>query len=422
MRFLLLGIVVGFVSCVSCGDKLPGTLGGRCFSTTSGCDEDLTCDTASNTCVNTNVLSDGGCAPGRSCNAACSAVVPCTGSTMCIDGRCGRAKPTSTAYAVCALDADCPRGDHCSIGVCSHECLADKECQNNTVCSFRGRCVAVEAVAQPLPTPKISKGVPNVSASVLDFGADTSALSLTLSNSGGEPFDFRILSNNPAYSVMPAEGRVSGASVNLSVTVDRTKLAAQTDGVIAVNTSAGNRSVVASSAVPLDGQWNGSFDVTKPITLGRHAASMNLSVAGTELSGLVLGDVSPIWPVNARISGSVGAEIVVTFRIVAPTGTAANPAVPATLGRTVTITGKQTESGLITGTYTEVIKGLSGADIEIGGNVALRRAGIFRVANPVADSTLPVEAPPDPFVDADTTWAVSGLQQLSEWGLHGQRD
>ena len=64
---------------------------------------------------------------------------------------------------------------------------------------------------------------------LLDFGTSRRALTFTLRNDGGEPFDFRILSSQPWLSASPFEGRVSGQPVAIAVTVDRAAAAGADD-------------------------------------------------------------------------------------------------------------------------------------------------------------------------------------------------
>ena len=271
------------------------------------------------------------------------------------------------------------------------------------MCSDKGRCITESAVNQPVTTPAPSKGVPRVAPLSIDFGTTLTTTTFTISNAGGEPFDFRLLSNNAAFSAQPFEGRVSGQPITIAVTLDRSQLAGDSSGSIALNTTAGSRRVALVSSLPLDGLWSGSFDVNSPVELGTHLALFNLGADGGFIDGVVHGERSPVWPVNAHVTGSLGtgddAGVSLTFRIVAPQGTAANPAIPGTIERIVTISGQQTGTGTITGSFVETLHGVAGAQVEISGVVALRRLGAAQPVSAVADSTTTVGPVADAFVD-----------------------
>lgn len=350
---------------------------------------------------------DGGasCLPGRACNAPCRSTAQCGLDEACVDGLCGHVAPTSSAYAACALDADCPRGDFCRLGACSHDCLADRDCSGGTVCSDRGRCVAESAVSQPPPTPAPSKGVPAVTPTALDFPLGAATQSLVLGNAGGEPFDFRVLSSHPAFSVSPFDGRVSGQSVTLTVTVDRTALGETDAAFLAINTTAGFVRVPIGVASNLTAAWTGAFEVAAPVALGEHTAVFNLSEDGSgNVTGFVHGDLSALWPINAGITGSTSVDggvqrVAFGFRLPAPQGSAANPSVPLTLERLVAVDAIRTASGRMEGTFVETIKGLGSADVQVTGQVVLSRTGGLRDGSAVADTPVTVGPVSNPFID-----------------------
>ncbi len=344
---------------------------------------------------------NGSCLPQRACNPACTKASDCQANEACINAVCGQAPATSVSYSACALDADCPRGDYCKLGACRHDCLADRDCTGGTVCSLRGKCLAEQVITQPdVPTPP-SKGVPQVSADTLTFDDATNSQTVTLSNAGGEPFEFRVLSSSPAFTVVPFEGRVSGQAVLLTVTIDRATLAGQSTGFLTVNTSAGTKRIVLKFTETLAGTWAGAFEVTNPVVLGRHTALLTFTGTNT-FQGAVIGDESPVWPANAAISGQVATsgDITLSFSLDAPRGSAANPTVPNALTRSVELKVRRTGPSTLSGTYTETINGLVGTGVVIGGNVALQRVGIERT---VAALPAPAPAAPvdDPFFDAN---------------------
>lgn len=255
-------------------------------------------------------------------------------------------------------------------------------------------------MTQPQPTTAPSKGVPQLSAENIAFDDATNSQMIQLSNAGGEPLDFRVLSSSEAFTVEPFEGRVSGQPVSLTVTVDRAKLAGQPGAILTVNTSAGSRRVSAKVNEPLSGTWAGAFEVATPVALGRHTALLSFS-GMSAFSGAVVGAQSPIWPTNAAVSGQLAqsGELVLAFSMEAARGTSANPFVPNLLTRAVEIRVRQTNPGMLSGTYTETIRGLVGSGVTIGGTVVLRRMGPELTVAPIPHSA---QAPAigDPFVDA----------------------
>ena len=166
---------------------------------------------------------DGGglCVAGHACNPRCASATECGTDEVCAGGVCGSAPPTAAQYASCSLDGDCPRGDYCKLSACGHDCLSDGDCASGTVCTSRGHCVAPEAINQPTAVQAPTKGEPQLSPTSLSFtDATKSTATVVLSNTGGEPFDFRVLSSSPAFSVTPFEGRVSGQPVTLTALVN----------------------------------------------------------------------------------------------------------------------------------------------------------------------------------------------------------
>ena len=159
-----------------------------------------------------------GCVAGRACASSCSDAAPCGGTETCTAGLCAQPLATSTQYAACTLDAECQRGDFCSLGACSHDCVADRDCQGGTVCSDRGRCIAAAQVGQPPVVAPPAPGAPAVSPELLDFGGSVQTLTFTLANGGASAFDFRLLSSRKWASAEPATGTVpAGASTTITV-------------------------------------------------------------------------------------------------------------------------------------------------------------------------------------------------------------
>lgn len=274
------------------------------------------------------------------------------------------------------------------------------------MCSDRGRCVAESAINQPVPTPPPSRGVPTVAPSALDFPVDGLTQTLVLGNAGGEPFDFRVLSSHPAFSVSPFDGRVSGQPVTLTVSVDRTVLGDSDAAFLAINTTAGFVRVPIGVVSNLTAAWTGAFDVSSPVELGEHTAVFNLSEdASGAVSGFVHGDLSAVWPINAAITGSTSVDggveqVAFSFRLPAPQGSAANPSVPLTLERLVSVDAVRTASGRMEGTFVETIKGLGATDVQVSGHAVLTRTGPLRAGSAVADTPVTVGPVASPYFDS----------------------
>ncbi len=347
----------------------------------------------------------GGCPANHICRPACSADADCLANEACTQGVCAAKPPTSTSYAGCAIDADCSRGDYCKLGACGHDCLSDAQCANGTVCDVRGQCVVEAQAGQPPAAPPRSAGSPVLTPALLDFGRSATSLTVSLSNAGGDPFDFRALSSQPWLSVSPFEGSVSGQPVTLTVTLDRAKLSASSAAFVAINTTAGTVRLPLTLATTIDGEWTASFSVEQPIALGTHAVPIILQEQGTTVTGWVDGERSAVYPVNAAVTGALAGtanspELDLTFELAAAAGTTANPVIPTPMTRLVELTLAPTGAATVVGTFKETIKGLVGAGAVVTGHVTLTRVGPVRqgtIAPPLSFTVPPV---PDPFVDA----------------------
>lgn len=348
---------------------------------------------------------DSGCPPTHACRPVCAGDGDCHANEQCAQGVCAAKPPTTTSYAACAIDADCPRGDHCKLGACGHDCLDDAQCTGVTVCDARGLCVAEAQAGQPrVDTPR-SAGVPTLAPMALDFGTSQTSLTVTLSNTGGEPFDFRVLSSQPWLSATPFEGRVSGQPVTLAVTIDRAHLSGGSAAFLGINTSAGYLRLPISLATSFDGEWAASFTVEQPIALGSHFVPVILQQQSATLGGWVDGERSAVYPVNAAVSGAVGGSasaptVNLSFELGAATGTPANPVIATSMTRLVELTLAPTGAARMEGTFKETVRGLVGAGAVVTGKVTLVRVGPFRQGTIAPAPTFTVPAVPDPFVDA----------------------
>jgi len=362
----------------------------------------------------------GECGPGRACPVSCSADADCAAGQgeVCSSQLCGQRRPTSIDYTRCSLDADCSRGDHCSLGACTHDCLADRECTGGTVCSSRGRCIAADDATKPAPVvppadanPAISiGGEPAGTTASLDFGTRLTKLAFTLSNAGEQAFAFRLLSSRAWLSASPHEGSVApGEDVEITVTLDRERASA--DGgqgaFIAVNTSAGYLRVGAVVATELTGAWAGSLHVTDPVDLGEQQLVVNLKQVGSVLVGLVDKERSPLYPVASAVSGTIfpGPDDDVVsfgFDLAAAGGSDWNPALPQVVVRHFTFNGKREGGTRLVGTFQESFEGIRD-DLQsaLHGDAVFTVSGGFPEGGvPDSDPGLAITKAGNPMVDA----------------------
>jgi len=342
------------------------------------------------------------CDPGRACPTSCSADTDCAVDQReaCSNHLCGQRPATSTDYVVCSLDADCARGDYCTLGACKHDCLADRECTGGTVCSSRGRCIAAGDATKPPPVVAPAKATPTLSTggtvaatnAALDFGTRLNTLTFMLSNSGDEAFEYRLLSSRAWLSASPYQGSVAaGQSVEITVTLDRSRAAAGggQGGFIAVNTSAGYLRVDAVVSTELTGAWAGSLHVTDPVDLGEQQLVVNLKQVGSILVGFVDRERSPLYPMASAVSGTIfpgpDADVVsFGFDLAAAGGSAWNPAFPKVVVRHFTFNGKREGGSKLVGTFQESFEGIRD-DLQS----ALRGDAVFIVGGEFPEGGVP---------------------------------
>ena len=343
------------------------------------------------------------CEPGRACPTPCSGDGDCSNGEVCGDARiCGQRPATSTRYVACVLEADCGRGDFCSLGACTHDCLTDRECTGGAVCSSRGRCIAPEQVNRPAGVTPPVPGKPLVSSDYLDFGSVAETLTFTLSNAGEQSFDFRVLSSRGWLSATPYTGRVvKGSSVTVTVVVDRAAASADggEGGYLAVNTTAGYLRVGANVSMEMTGSWTGSLRVTTPVDLGDHALVVNVRQTGSVLFGWVDAERSPLYPLEMAVTGSVfsdpgGDAVSFSFDLPSPASRRdLNPAFPKDIIRHFIFTGTRTGPASLTGTFVESFDGIvDNLQVKLSGEATFSRSGVIAEGQadeaPVATVTL----------------------------------
>ncbi|MDQ3266963.1 MAG: hypothetical protein M3Y59_25475 [Myxococcota bacterium] len=293
-----------------------------------------------------------------------------------------RPPPTSIAYSACALDADCPRGDHCALGACTHQCISDRDCTNGEVCSNRGRCAAPEQVSQPPEIVATSTGPGAarlaVSTGTLRYERGQLTQQLTLSNEGGEPLTFRALSSRSWISISPAQGEISGQPVTVVATVDPAQVGAEEVARVRFNSTGGAADVDVLLPRNLSGLYSGNVQFTTPYPFAVSSLHLSFTEGGTgALTGLVDPERSLLYPFRAQVSGTVtGNDLNLQFNLVGLPSSALNPSFTTPVRRTVTLTGSVTGAGVLEGTVTELIEGaVADHPLILTGTFRLERVG-----------------------------------------------
>lgn len=308
---------------------------------------------------------------------------------VCAAGFCGPAVPTASIYAPCALDAECSAGAYCSLGACGHDCLRDRDCSQGTVCTNRGRCVALDAVNKK---PEVTAPQParlEADPGPLDFGRSVDSKTITLRNTGGEPVAFRALTDKAWLDVEPSHGVVSGQPVKLEVTIHRDRLGGDTRALLRINSNAGQPRIDVIAANSLTGAYAGEVQITEPFEIARSNLVLHINERsdGT-VFGHVAGEQSMLYGFNSPISGRVdGDNVALSFDVPGSLHSPLNPWMPRAIRRSVTLSGRLVAAGVMEGALTDEIVGIiDTAKVQVRGS--------FRLQYASPDSGEPPEALP----------------------------
>ena len=316
----------------------------------------------------------------------------CT-ATSCATGKfcnayavCENTLATSNTYNLCYLDSDCPEGDHCSVGVCAHECTVDEACSGDLVCNPRGRCVDPSAEAALTP-PVLPRGArlelddgTDDGRLLIDYGASEQSKLLEVSNVGDGPLSVRVISRHGWLHITPAFLQLAtGESSSLTVNLDRTVADAPT-GSFVVLSNAGQHSVTVTHQQRLEGRFSGAVVATGPMDLGTRRLVVELEEgASGVLTGVVDGLHSPMVGGSPAVVGSVAADgtVNLSFSSVWKVHSDANPAFPRDVFSQFEFSGTRQSSAALVGTVTHTIAGvLPGAEsLTITGSLTLARRG-----------------------------------------------
>jgi len=280
--------------------------------------------------------------------------------------------------APCQVDADCDAGTFCALRICVAGCEDAVACDVGETCDPHGRCVDAETGDGP---GRPLKGTPGLSGrrTVLAFG-QTQARTI-LRNDGQGPLAYRLAAASPALTLdtEPAE-LAPGAEVELVVDVDLAALA-PADRILPVQIITSGGALLWSleiDALPAAGNFRGavSFEAGG-VSLASSAITLDLDFRG---DGTVVGrvdtDASLLWPQPLALTGTwnPAGDIALVLRDRLPAEDWRMSPLGRELGRTLTLTGKRTATGL-EGTALETLTGLRDVPVQLQGAFALHRQG-----------------------------------------------
>lgn len=338
---------------------------------------------------------------------ACTGAAQCKTGEVCANGYCQPPAPTSTSYTVCALDADCPEKDFCSLGVCAHDCVTNQDCASGLVCTSRGRCAnpatitqPAPIVAPPAPTLQVSTGA---TGNGLTFPRGVTQKTIVIRSSNGSPIKFRITSNVSWLSVDRASGEVSTDPVAVAVSVDRSQMSVESQAALSISSDAGKQSVTVFLARDLGGKYAGKVAITDPYSMAESGLTLQLfEGSGGALSGYVEPAVSALFPSKAVVTGSItGTTVSLRFAVAHPAGAAENPWLSRNVKRSITLTGTLSSVGSLAGTVEDDVAGLLPAPIVLKGAFQLERVGAATTGTGDALPSMTFPSATSPFTVAE---------------------
>ncbi len=325
----------------------------------------------------------------------------CAAGFQCAAGVCASEAPTAAAYNACSLDVDCPVGDHCDLGACAHDCIADRDCAAGETCDVRGRCATPAVVNQPAPPapPTVTAAVLEVADKQLAFSSFTETKTITLRNAGERALDYRILSDRAWLAGSPLTGTIAAGETE-GVTISVAQLGTGSRGTVSVVSTGGTASVLVSIPESLAGLYQGAIHVTLPTELGTRALALALAQdSAGRLVGVVDDARSPAFGYRAALDASSRVEADrVWFRFVIPgrTGTGGNPSYPRNILRTITVSGTRVAGGKITGSYAETFEGVFSTPAVLTGTVELEPVDRTAPLLPAQTDSVSVAPAPTP--------------------------
>jgi Viral BACON domain len=342
-------------------------------------------------------------APNRADHPTCSSPSACGAGEVCEQGLCSTPRPTASKFSACALDLDCPGGDHCSLGACAHDCVSDRDCSGGLVCDARGRCQAAAKAGQtPAPSPPgMTSPVLALDRATVDLPAPGGSTPLTVRNTGGGTLEYRVLTGQAWIDATPVTGTIAAGEAATVIVKAAAGTMGAGRGSISVVSSGGTALLPVTVPARVAGLYRGHVTITAPEKLDVPVLGLYLEEDGTgALSGVVDAAGSPAFPFRAPLtagSSVTGREVKLGFVIPSMRGTSANPDYPKDLLRKIEVVGVVEPSGRIFGTYTERLEGVFDDPAVVSGSIALDFVSDSIVA-PTAEavSVSSVALPPEP--------------------------
>lgn len=165
----------------------------------------------------------------------------------------------SNAAIGCVISADCPAGQHCSLGECLQECNTVEPCGGDQVCSPRARCIEEGKADQDPPPSTLSAGTFDVTPRRHVLTQEDRALDVTLVTTAAGSVPYRIEVTAPYLGVSETRGTFEGQK-RITVTVDpRQGRGGDLGGGLRIVTPFGDRFVSAPLKRGLTGVYVGQM-------------------------------------------------------------------------------------------------------------------------------------------------------------------
>jgi hypothetical protein len=312
--------------------------------------------------------------PGR--RTVCDGNAACGAGFICAAGVCVAAAPTVGDYRACALDLDCPFGDHCDLGACAHDCVADRDCPSDRTCDPRGRCATRTSDGVPptqAPPAPVAPALA-IDATPLDFTDFNQTKALSVRNIGSAPLAYRILGDKPWLTADPMTGTLA-PNASTVVTVSVRSVGTGSRGTLSVVSSGGVASAAVTVPDRVAGLYQGEVAIAAPVDLGRRALALRLAQDESGgLQGVVDDARSPAFGYRAALEASSvvsGPHLTLAFTIPGKVGAEGSSSPSAQVARAVTLDGVVGAGGRLTGRYSETIRGGSAAPVILTGTFEL---------------------------------------------------
>ncbi|MFA5186492.1 MAG: hypothetical protein WC551_08455 [Patescibacteria group bacterium] len=282
----------------------------------------------------------------------------------------------------CIVSAECPSGNHCTLGRCIAECGVEKPCEDGLFCSARGRCVSdADYIDVDSPIKATASVSWELDEHVIALDSSETGGSFNITVAGGGSLEYRVQvepsSAAAAVTVSAPEGVVaSGGTKQLNVSVNRSSFGEGDHSLsVGVVSDAGQKSVIFEFSNGYSGRYAGFVEYQDP-GLGRVPLVLDIKV---DEVGNVLGRTvsagSLLFPEERMITGQLFAdqlEIVLSTADVMEAGLERDP-FQRDIGREINFIGDVKDMGVIKGEVEELISGLLPQMVSVSGVFYLTR-------------------------------------------------